>query len=312
MDANIENLIKALEEYNSKTSDFYRSLTNPDKTINNDPILDYVESELSWNTPEEFENLLIKTQNSVNWDSFYNPSHLNDLSNFNNQIENHDIINDFTRIISETTRYLKKGNFDIIPKYVDRLNSIVDYDYLNIKLEEYNIDIEELLKLLETIINNIDFDISFDSFEKSIPKNIIELNEEIIYQISRNPELMYSIEPRLFEELISKILQKFRIKTELTKQTRDGGYDIIAIDDKNFSKNKYLIECKRYSPDNKVDVSIVRGLYGVKTDNKATKGLLITSSFFTRDAKEFAKRNAWELELYDYNDIVNWLKKYWK
>lgn len=308
MDANIKNLTNALDEYNSKVFDFYRTITNTDAHYNGeDEILNFVENELKWNTPAEFENLLIKAQSSADWDSFYNPK-----PDLEEQLENTEIFNDFTRIISETTRYIKKGNFDIIPQYVNRLNSIVNYDYLNIRLEENNINLEELLGLLDTIVNTIDFNISFDNSEDIIPKNIVELNEEIIYQISKNPELMYSLEPRLFEELISRILRKFKIKSEMTKQTRDGGYDIIAIDDENFSKNKYLIECKRYKADNKVDVSIVRGLYGVKTYNKATKGLLITSSFFTKDARQFANNNAWELELYDYNDIVKWLKRFWK
>lgn len=308
MDDNIKNITNALDEYNSKIFDFYRAITDIDEYFNGeDMILNYVETNLKWKSPTEFEKLIINAQLSENFDN----SNKQKLD-FEEYIENKETIKEFTRIISETTRYMKKGNFDIIPQYVKRLNSITNYDYLSIILGENDIDLEELLNLLDTIVNSIDTDVSFENSEYIIPQNIIELSEEIIYQISKNPELMYLLEPRLFENLISKILLKFKVKTELTKQTRDGGYDIIAIDDEHFSRNKYLIECKRYNPENKVDVSIVRSLYGVKTYNKATKGLLITSSYFTKDAKEFANNNAWELELYDYNDIVNWLRKFWK
>ena len=51
-----------------------------------------------------------------------------------------------------------------------------------------------------------------------------------------------------------------------------------------------LIECKKYSARHKVDVQLVRSLLGVQSDRKANKAILVTSSLFTRDAKQFAER----------------------
>jgi len=49
---------------------------------------------------------------------------------------------------------------------------------------------------------------------------------------------------------------------------------------------------------------VVRALYGVKTDEKATKGILATTSRFTRGAKAFFDNHVWELEARDFDGVV--------
>jgi restriction endonuclease Mrr len=53
----------------------------------------------------------------------------------------------------------------------------------------------------------------------------------------------------------------------------------------------------------------VRGLYGVKTADKATKAILVTTSTFTKDAIEFVMPLKLEMELKDYHDITKWCKR---
>jgi HJR/Mrr/RecB family endonuclease len=130
--------------------------------------------------------------------------------------------------------------------------------------------------------------------------------------MAKNPEIIYGIEPRLFEEVVAEVFKKFRMEIMLTKRTRDGGMDIIAFDDKQYTRNKYIIECKRYAPEKKVGLEIVQRLYGVKVSMNVTKALLVTSSYFTKDAIQFARQHFWELDLKDYNDVVGWLKTFWQ
>jgi len=70
-----------------------------------------------------------------------------------------------------------------------------------------------------------------------------------------------------------------------------------------------LIECKRYDPKNKVGVSIVRELYGVKNHEKATKGILATTSYLSDEAQEFIDDHFWELEARDHRGVIDWVKK---
>ena len=44
--------------------------------------------------------------------------------------------------------------------------------------------------------------------------------------------------------------------------------------------------------------------------DKPTKSIIVTTSFFTEDAKEVAKKIENQLDLKDFNDIKKWLERY--
>jgi restriction system protein len=114
---------------------------------------------------------------------------------------------------------------------------------------------------------------------------------------------------RRFEHLVAELFNGFGYEVELTKQTRDGGKDIIAVKRAELDL-RFLIECKRPDPGDPIGVSTVRELYGVKVDDGATKAILATTTHFTPDAVVFSERNKWELELKDYDAIKEWITKY--
>jgi restriction system protein len=149
-----------------------------------------------------------------------------------------------------------------------------------------------------------DFDGNLLYYPEIIP---VTLNfGRVLAETSRNPEELLRLGPRQFEELVAEIWKRFGYLVELTSRTRDGGRDIIAV--KQLEANiRFLIECKRYATRNKVGVGIVRELYGVKTDEKATKAILATTSSFTKGAKDFFSRHVWELEPRDFDGVVEWV-----
>ena len=133
---------------------------------------------------------------------------------------------------------------------------------------------------------------------------------DLIENISKNPQLLYALEPGAFEELIATIFSRHGFQVELTKKTRDGGRDIIAIRSDLGIKSKYIIECKKYASHCPVRVDLVRNLYGVQMQEGANKSVLATTSFFTPDAREFANKKStteWAMDLKDYDDVVSWV-----
>jgi hypothetical protein len=99
-----------------------------------------------------------------------------------------------------------------------------------------------------------------------------------------------------FEEFIKGLLQRMGFRTQMTKASGDGGVDIIAVLDKPFVGGRYLIQCKRYGRENLVGAPTVRDFFGaVNADRNAVKGILITTSGFTDQAKEFAANVGLEL-----------------
>lgn len=145
-----------------------------------------------------------------------------------------------------------------------------------------------------------------------LPKLVlVGINERLAKAISQNPELLRQLHPRDFEEYIAELFAEFGYTVELTARTKDGGKDIVAVRSDRGIMNRLIVECKRYAPHRKVDVSLVRQLYGVKEAVKANKAILATTSYFTRDARQEVERNyIYQLELKDFDAIADWARGY--
>ena len=124
-------------------------------------------------------------------------------------------------------------------------------------------------------------------------------------QIASDPEVvpssMDSLTPESFEHFVGKLLSKWGYDYEVTSRTRDGGIDIRASNDEPIAGMTLVVQCKYYSPGNNVGISAVRELYGVVHDTRANKGILVTTSDFSCDARSFALDK--QIELINGDDL---------
>lgn len=132
---------------------------------------------------------------------------------------------------------------------------------------------------------------------------------ELIEILSRNPNQLYSLPPRKFEELVAVLLEQEGLEVQLTPQTSDGGRDILAWHSTPFGPFLYFVECKRYAPHRPVGVGIVRELFGVVESEGANGGILITTSRFTNAAWGLGAKIGLRMKLADYQTIVEWINK---
>jgi len=149
-----------------------------------------------------------------------------------------------------------------------------------------------------------------DDHDKSIIVIGNLFGRKLVDYFHKNPKELLVMNRRKFEELVAELFYGFGYQVELTQRTRDGGKDIIAIGNMHSIASKYLIECKRPDPGKPIGVGVVRELMGVKSDERATKAIAVTTTYFSPDAKLFQERNRWELELKEYNDLLKWLHDY--
>lgn len=140
-----------------------------------------------------------------------------------------------------------------------------------------------------------------------IRSTLVEVNDELLQYLAKHPELLRDIHPRKFEEVVASIFENQGFSVELTPPTRDGGCDILATSHSKLGSHLYVVECKRYSSHNKVGIELVQRLHGVAMAKKATKGILATTSTFTKDAVDFAAPLQYQLGLSDYDAIVDWI-----
>lgn len=107
-------------------------------------------------------------------------------------------------------------------------------------------------------------------------------------------------------ELFDKMFNKNGGEVKVTQASHDGGVDAIAFDDDPIRGGKFVIQAKRYN--NVVSVSAVRDLYGTMIHEGATKGILVTTSSYGKDAYEFAKDKP--IALIDGSALLGLLNQY--
>ena len=70
---------------------------------------------------------------------------------------------------------------------------------------------------------------------------------------------IYTVSPRRLEQLVEDVFKNVGYKTRLTQQTRDGGADILLLDDNG--RNQAIVEVlNRYAPDRTGGDNLVRQL----------------------------------------------------
>lgn len=145
---------------------------------------------------------------------------------------------------------------------------------------------------------------------ESVAPRIISVNDALLEKLKREPQTIYDLTSRKFEEIVADLLSDMGIEVELTPETRDGGCDILAYIDAGVGKMLCLVEAKRYRENFKVGVGVVRTLYGTLCDAHASSAMLVTTSSFSSVAQEFANQYEWRLKLRDYGNLVRWIEGY--
>lgn len=146
--------------------------------------------------------------------------------------------------------------------------------------------------------------------EKTIISDVRFVSDALLKALGDDPELVHALSPREFEELSAELFQRQGYQVTLTPQTRDGGKDLYLARADGFGSFLYIVECKRYAPDNPVDVGVVRSLYGVAQHERVTAAMTLTTSYFSKDALDFAAEVQYQLTLKDFIDLKLLLEPY--
>lgn len=144
----------------------------------------------------------------------------------------------------------------------------------------------------------------------AVRPEIVIANCTIIDRLKLEPESIYDLAPRQFEEVLADLLTGMGYETTLTAPSGDGGKDIIAKMNTELGEVLCLVEAKRYRKDRKVGVELVRTLFGTVFDHNASSGMLVTTSSFTSGAKDFQSKHKYRLTLRDYGNVQSWIQNH--
>ena len=143
--------------------------------------------------------------------------------------------------------------------------------------------------------------------EAADPAEIECVSSRVLELLKTRPDDLHRLSPREFEELVAELISRLGYDIHLMPGTRDGGVDIIASRSDSLAQQRLLVQCKRYRPDRRVGVEKVRELYGVVQQERATGGVIATTSYFTKGAVEEQRRIKYAMTLKDVEAIREWL-----
>lgn len=147
-----------------------------------------------------------------------------------------------------------------------------------------------------------------DPVRRAFDLSVASFNDQVVAHLAANPRLLYELTPRRFEELVAEIYSRSGFEVELTPASGDGGADVFAVRRDDLGSTLIVVQAKRYKPELKVEASAVRELLGTVDLNRASAGVLITTSSFRSGAEELAEQLKWRLSLKDYARLQDLLK----
>jgi len=186
--------------------------------------------------------------------------------------------------------------FDFQPENFDE---IVLFDTDTVATVGANNDVmpiaQELARELPSIRSANRLYVSLDENPAAV-EHLGKVNAGLLTNLRAKPWLMNQLDPRVFEELVAELWEQMGYSVTLTPKSRDGGKDIYALHHSDVGDFLYVIECKKYAPDRRVGVEIVRSLYGVALQERATMGIVATTSTFTRACQGISKQGSAPIE----------------
>jgi hypothetical protein len=104
-------------------------------------------------------------------------------------------------------------------------------------------------------------------------------------QLAQRDRLLH-LTPQMFEDAIAQLLQvRFGWSAKRTRYSGDGGWDIEI----EAADGRLLVECKRYSTDKPVGRPALQKLHSAIVTERASGGILVTTSSFSEPARQFAQ-----------------------
>ena len=139
-----------------------------------------------------------------------------------------------------------------------------------------------------------------------VQHDIADVHEELYSYFAERPDDLYRLSWREFEILLFRIFQNQGFTCELGPGSNDGGIDVRVLQRDPLGDILTLVQAKKFSPRNKINMSAVAALHGVADVENAQKSIFVTTSDYLPSARKFAGRTRIPMTLATSNDVREW------
>ncbi|MBP1040982.1 restriction endonuclease [Vagococcus sp. BWB3-3] len=194
----------------------------------------------------------------------------------------------------------------LLTQYGDQLTEKVleeEPDYIR-----YMSELAERTERKSNALQEVNID-KADPEKVEIGKMVNQINNEIAIELL---DKIRNSSPKFFEYLVVDLLVKMGYSGEngdakITSYSNDNGIDGIINQDPLGTSTVYL-QAKRYKEDNKVGRPAIQAFYGALAGVNADRGVFITTSDYSKEAKLYAKSQG--IVLIDGIQLTDLMLKY--
>jgi HJR/Mrr/RecB family endonuclease len=200
-----------------------------------------------------------------------------------------------------------RSHFDL------KLDDLPDYDPQKRAVHSWRLHFDAVA-IVSNLVRGISGAAVHDSDSRRIyrPKILEHANHELMAYLRSKPEHVDNVHHRTFESIVAEVMRDKGYSVELTKHTRDGGYDVMCVkSDECGFPILLLIECKLFDLRRSVGLPMIDRVMGAVSRQGATGGIVVTNSRFTQSAwRRWEHRIGRDLHLVDRMELLEWLKSY--
>lgn len=144
-----------------------------------------------------------------------------------------------------------------------------------------------------------------EQLEQAFDAINLDLAEDLLQKVMEQT-------PRFFETLVVDLLKKmgyggsFDDSTKVTPYVHDDGIDGIIYEDK-LGLDKIYIQAKRYKADITVGKPQIQQFAGALDEQKATKGVFITTSDYSKEARSYVEKLSKKIVLINGQELTRFM-----
>lgn len=224
----------------------------------------------------------------------------------------------FNDRIGWARQYFRRALFIDIPQHGTYRITQRGLEYLN---SHNNLTIDDLMQYPEYASFNSSRHVCQPQQSEAVPENSLTPTEQL-------EQAFDSIENDLAAEILSKVMEQtpsffehlvvdlmvrmgyggsFEDSARVTQLSNDEGIDGIIYEDK-LGLDKIYIQAKRWS--NQVGRPIIQQFAGALSGQNATKGVFITTSTYSKEARQFVTNLQQKIVLIDGQELAKFMIEY--
>ena len=135
-------------------------------------------------------------------------------------------------------------------------------------------------------------------------------DQRFIDYLYAQPGDLTHIHWRQFEHLVGEYFHRQGYRVEIGPGRGDGGKDLVATKERSIVGPEIIyVQCKRHAENNQVEIDHVKALWTTVNDDRATRGVIATTSRLAPCARSYCAGRQYQLTAVEGKKVKQWIRE---